>query len=365
MPQLDLDLCRRRQDRVRRAMAASGAPAMLLTRPENVQYLTGFRPHPLMTAAVMLDADRCLLVPPNSEPDRHAATDVLPYEAQWLCTIRQDQELAIAEVLRGHGRSSTGSRLGTEGSRAPSVLIEALDSPAVIDLEPALLQLRRKKDTDELAMIAHAIGATEAMYEKARSIIAPGINELEVFNQLQSAAVSALGEALTATGNDYQCNSPGGPARNRTAQAGELYILDLGPAYRGYFADNCRTIAVDRQPTDEQLTTHAAILRVFPLIEQNVRPGVSCRAVFEKAKALLDAHLPGAFFHHLGHGIGLFPHEAPHLNPSWDDVFEEGDVFTVEPGLYAENLRAGIRIEENYLVTADSVKRLTSHPTDL
>ena len=61
----------------------------------------------------------------------------------------------------------------------------------------------------------------------------------------------------------------------------------------------------------------------------------------------------------------MYPHEAPHLNPNWDDRFAEGDVFTVEPGLYDESLCAGIRIEENYLVTADGIEQLTSTPTEL
>jgi len=53
---------------------------------------------------------------------------------------------------------------------------------------------------------------------------------------------------------------------------------------------------------------------------------------------MLDGAKPDAVFdHHLGHGIGLFPHEGPHLNPNtnWDDVFEVGNVFTAEPGPYA------------------------------
>ena len=55
--------------------------------------------------------------------------------------------------------------------------------------------------------------------------------------ELQAAAVEECGEMLTGTGNDYACGARGGPPRGgRKAQAGELYILDLGPAYRGYFA---------------------------------------------------------------------------------------------------------------------------------
>jgi Xaa-Pro aminopeptidase len=71
------------------------------------------------------------------------------------------------------------------------------------------------------------------------------------------------------------------------------------------------------------------------------------------------------FNHHLGHGIGLFPHEAPHLNPHWDDTLEVGEVFAAEPGLYAPELKAGMRIENDYLVTATGVELLSDFPLEL
>ncbi len=364
--QLDPTLCRARQDRLRVVFVSRQLDRALLTRPEHVQYLTGFRPHPLQSAAVLIDHERCVLVAPNREPESHAADVVRSFEAQWLCTLRQDQEQAVAGVLKEFAAS--GARLGVEATRSSPAMLAALDAAdlaGVEDIEPELLRLRRRKDADELAMLRHAIAASEAMYARAREIIAPGIRELEVFNELQAAAVNALGEPLTATGNDYQCASPGGAPRDRAAQAGELFILDLGPAYRGYFADNCRTFAVDGKPDAAQQEAHAVIELVLADVARMVRPGLRCRELFAHVKAKLDAHLPGAFFHHLGHGIGLYPHEAPHLNPAWDDVFEEGDVFTAEPGLYHESLRAGIRIEEDYLVTASGVEKLTSFPTGL
>jgi Xaa-Pro dipeptidase len=79
---------------------------------------------------------------------------------------------------------------------------------------------------------------------------------------------------------------------------------------------------------------------------------------------LNDAPL-GVFNHHLGHGIGLFPHEAPHLNPNWNDTFEVGDVFTCEPGLYDPILREGMRIENDYLVTESGVENLSDFPMGL
>ncbi|MBC8326658.1 MAG: aminopeptidase P family protein [Verrucomicrobia subdivision 3 bacterium] len=353
-PQLDLDFCLKRQRRLLEVLESAEADRAILTKPEQVYYFTGFRPHHLMAAAVCIDAEDCLLVAPNEEPSRHAASRVVTFEAQRLCTLRQDQQHAAVKTLKD-ALPNPAARVATDG----------VSSWEGVDIEPEILQLRRRKDADEVAMIRHAIRGTEAMYARAREIIVPGITELRVFNELQSTAVETIGEMLTGTGNDYQCNAPGGPPRDRAAGDGELYILDLGPAYRGYYADNCRTFAVNGQPTDEQLRAYEAIVSVLDHVAATVKPGVSCAALYAEAKTMLDEYEPDSFSHHLGHGIGLFPHEAPRLNPNWDDTFQEGEVFTAEPGLYTDALRAGIRVEENYLVTANGVEQLTRFPTAL
>lgn len=360
LPQLSIRHCRGRQKRLRDSLEKLRADRAILVTAENVQWLTGFRPHPLMRAIAVLEIDGdCTLIAPGTEPNHHAADKVSTFEAQWLCTLRQDQfQTAIREVAKSP--RMTALEFSACGPHAGDCL-----QGESIDVEPAIWNLRRRKDPDELNMMRHAIACTDAMYRAARRIIRPGISELEVFHQLHAVAVETAGEPLTALGNDYQSNSAGGPPRNRPARAGELMILDLGPAYRGYHADNCRTFAVDGKPTQEQREAREVIVRVFDLVSQFVKPDASCRELFERAAALLDEYQPGAFFHHLGHGVGLYPHEAPHLNPNWDDRFSPGDLFTVEPGLYAESLRAGIRIEENYLVTDDGVEQLTSTPTQL
>ena len=80
---------------------------------------------------------------------------------------------------------------------------------------------------------------------------------------------------------------------------------------------------------------------------------------------MIDGRNGWHFTHHLGHGIGLHCHEAPRLNPNWDDTFAVGDVFTAEPGLYADELRGGSRVEDNFLVTETGVERLSHYSTDL
>lgn len=364
---IDLKLCRGRQRRLINEMQRLGADLAIVSRIEHVQWLTGVRFGWTFEPAAALSVDgHCILVCPGRKPPAVAACDELvTYEAQWLSTLRNDQRPASSQaLLKALDSRPKPLVVAVEFSCFSQHMASGLPE-GLVDLEPALFRLRRRKDPDELALLRKAILATERMYALAREIVRPGINELEVFSRLQQAAVAECGEMLTGTGNDYACNARGGPPRDRIAQAGELYILDLGPAFRGYFADNCRTLAVDRQPTDAQQRACEKIAEVFPIVESTVRPGISCQALYRQIKQMMDEYIPGVFDHHLGHGIGLFPHEGPHLNPNWDDVFEVGDVFTVEPGLYTPELRAGIRLENDYLVTERGVELLSDFPLGL
>ncbi len=87
--------------------------------------------------------------------------------------------------------------------------------------------------------------------------------------------------------------------------------------------------------------------------------------MFEAVDRQLNKYAPWVFNHHLGHGVGLAPQEGPHLNPRWDDTLAEGNFLAVEPGVYHEELRVGVRLENNYLVTATGVELLTDWPLEL
>jgi Xaa-Pro aminopeptidase len=362
--QVDVSACRGRQQRLIERMTRHDVEWVIVTQAENVHWLSGARFGRLFQVAGALHVDGQFTLASPSQPETAATDEIVTYEAQWHSTLRNDQRQACMESLAGSvGSKVKGARVGVEcSSFGRNVDFELAE---IIDVESDLYELRRRKDPDELALIKKAIAATGKMYERAREIIKPGITELEVFNELQAAAVDELGEMLTGTGNDYQCGSRGGPPRNgRPAKAGELYILDLGPGFRGYFADNCRTVAVT-DVSDAQQEAWTFIMKVFEHVEASVRPGKNAQEMFHEAQTILDEAPIGVFNHHLGHGIGLFPHEAPHLNPNWNDTFQEGEVFTAEPGLYAPELKAGMRIENNYLVTGDGIELLTHFPREL
>ena len=367
VPVLDLDTCRTRQERLRRHMEARSLDAVVVTAPEHVEYLTGHRwDHRFSPLAAVLATGDALLVCPDKPVDRAAVDDVRTYEAKWRSTLRNDQREAAAAVfgdwLAGRG---TVRRVGIEFASCPPHVTRCLAGAAVEDIDPELLRLRRRKDADELAVLRRAIDATGAMVARAREIVAPGVSELTVFSELQAAAVASCGEMLTGTGNDYASGVRGGPPRDRPCEAGDLYILDLGPAYRGYFADTSRAIAVDRRPTNVQLAAWEHVCGALTLVERIARPGVRCREIYEQVREWLATSPVGSWSSHLGHGIGLTVHEAPHLNPAWDDVLEEGEVIAVEPALYDPALRCGMRIENDYLVTATGLENLSPFPLGL
>jgi Xaa-Pro aminopeptidase len=343
-------------------MSSIGVDFAVLGNPRHVLYLTGYLTEENNSSAVVVREDAtCVLIAPPTEEDL-AVDELVHYEPSALCTLHSDQPQRVAEKVSAL-MDSASKGMGLDKGGASGCLGELLKGAT--DLDPELIDLRRTKDEDELAILRRGIEVTHSCYERACEILQPGISELEVYSELYKVAVAEAGEKLPAMGNDFQSNSPGGPPRPRRIKAGELYILDLGVRLSGYFADSARTFAVDGEPDVLQRKAWSDILEVFSMVEDRVRPGLRCTALFEDVRAFLDVDWPGSFFHHLGHGVGLSPHERPNLNPRWNQVFREGDFFTVEPGLYEPELKSGIRLEENYLVTSDGVEKLTSFPLDL
>ncbi|MCA9200837.1 MAG: aminopeptidase P family N-terminal domain-containing protein, partial [Planctomycetales bacterium] len=96
MSLLDIDVpaCRIRQQRLLEYLRAAQIDMAVISSIEHIQYLVGprfawtFQP----LAAIRADDGHVTLVAPERRlPEVHAADDVVPYEAQWLSTLRNDQ----------------------------------------------------------------------------------------------------------------------------------------------------------------------------------------------------------------------------------------------------------------------------------
>lgn len=361
---VDLEACRSRQQRLLEAVEPLDVDLILLTRRESVQWLTGVRvPEPFETVAAMDGAGWVTLALPDRQLEMAAAVDErIGYEAKWHSTNRDEQRSASSAAIRPMIKQP--KRVACEFETFSPYLCLAWNVP-LVEIDGIVFELRRRKDADELRMLARANEANRAMYEHGRRIVRPGVNELDIYSELQAVAVRTLGEPLTYFGQDFRGGDKGGPPRNRRLEQGEIIILDLGVGFRGYYSDNARAIAVGGDPTADQQRAWKAITEVFAMLQSTARPGVRCQELFEAAHRYLNSFAPFTFNHHLGHGVGLAPHEGPHLNPRWDDTLSEGDFIAVEPGLYHFELRAGIRLEQNYLVTRDGVHLLTDWPLEL
>jgi Xaa-Pro dipeptidase len=363
---LDPNLSRARQKRLLEEMAARKLDGVVVGAHEHVQYLSGRRPNWLTFGAFVLWADGKSWMTTGDAPlDGAAVDDAVTYEARWMATLRQEQPMVVAAQVVEALKARRTREIGVDASSVSSqITLMAMD---VEPIDTVLWQMRRRKDDDELALMRKAAKCAEAMYRKAREIVRPGVPETEVFVELNAAATREAGEPLSAyLGNDYASGAGGGPPRpGREAKAGEIYVIDVGPAYRGYFSDACRAFAVDRKPTDAQMTAWNALVEALRIVEGMAKPGVRCRDIYQAVVDHLSNTPVGKFPHHLGHGVGLQPHEYPHLNPKWDDVLMEGEIVTAEPGLYSPALNGGIRLENIYRVTATGVENLISTPLGL
>ena len=352
--------CRARQQYLLQVLEDKGLDGAIISRREHVYYFTGFLHQRFHAAAVFIEANGQATLAGAGDVEEAAVDHVVPYQADFYSTMHSRHYEAVAEYLAPSIPQNV--RLGADlGGGAACIS----NLGAAEDLTREVYRLRKCKLPDEVDAIRAAIGITEAMYAAAKEAIHPGVNEVEVLAQLRAAATLAASEDLEYMGNDFRANDMGGLARRRRMEAGELYILDAGAVLHGYYADNCRTFAVDRSPSETQMKAQEHIDALFPQLEAAVAPGVKGQELFQLANQYLGQDGYSGLVHHLGHGIGLAPHETPELNPEYDAVFEVGDVFTMEPGLYAEELKAGIRLEENYALTENGLEKLTSFPRSL
>lgn len=361
-PPLDPALCRSRQRALRDYLSANDFDAAVFFDRHYVYALSGYwHEQPLTRTAIIVETDGETIIASHDEsPVAPAADRVEHYVPNHLFTLKPNLSACVTDVL--NPLLQKHKTVATE-QQTPAALI---DGPVCRDISEDYQYIRRHKDADEVAALEYTIGCAERAYATARAMLEPGIGEVELMAAMLEEATTAAGEILSGWGQDFKCGVPGGFARaGRGVESGELFCLDVGVGVRGYRSDLCRTFSVDRNPTDAQQAAHAHIVEVMKMGETFLKPGQSCIGMFEAVAAELDGWNGYAFFHHAGHGIGLDAHEVPRINPGWDDEFAVGDIVAFEPGLYGDDLRGGIRLENNYLITGEGFRQLSHFPLDL
>ena len=329
------------------------------------------------------DKDEVLIVSPL-EADRARA------EAK-VANVVEDREVyaknawaqLAARLLRERG--ITQARVTAQLAAAHLEDLRGAGIDAQVD-RTLFVAERRRKTEQEAAAIQEAQSAAESavvavVRELAKAEIRDGLLWSNggplTSEKLYARAQFALGELGFTCPEMIIAGSPGSalPHYRGVGQimANAPVIIDIFPTSRQthFNGDLTRTVVVGEIP-EEVRRMHAAVLQALDAGIETIAGGVRGKdAHFAVAQVLVDRGFgtttegfegpEGAarMNHSTGHGVGLEVHEEPGLRASNDEPLEEGDVVTVEPGLYLLGL-GGVRIEDTGMVTKNGFKNFTT-----
>ncbi|MFZ4619758.1 MAG: M24 family metallopeptidase [Bacteroidota bacterium] len=227
--------------------------------------------------------------------------------------------------------------------------------------------LRSVKDTSELRTLKHAFDISDSVFDQILDIIEPGMTELEL-----SAEISYLHKSFGAENDSFDVivasgmrgSLPHGTATTKKLKRGEFITLDFGCLFNGYHSDMTRTVCLGK-PTAEMKKVYSIVQDAQQRSCDAVRSGVRARDLDSIAREIITkAGYGKEFGHSLGHGVGLEIHELPRIAPKSTDILAEGNVITIEPGIYIPK-KFGIRIEDTLVVRQNGFDVLTASPKEL
>lgn len=229
----------------------------------------------------------------------------------------------------------------------------------LVDVSLLANRLRRKKDMAEIEMLHHAAEITDGAFHAAVHMIKPGSSESEVqaaleyiFTENKSvpAYASIVAGGKNATILHYVNN-------DQYLQDGDVVLIDAGARYNYYCSDVTRSYPVSGEFSDRQKEVYQVVLDTQKYIASQVRPGMWLSnkenpemSLQHLAMNFLKERGYNQYYNHgIGHFLGLDVHDVGNVQ----EPLSEGDVITIEPGVYIADENLGIRIEDDYWVVED------------
>lgn len=247
-----------------------------------------------------------------------------------------------------------------------------LDEHSVADLVPVdsvIEYFRSIKSESEISLIKKSTSIAQQGYMMLlQEDIHEGTSEKEIANQLDFkvkhlGAESASFDPIVASGIENTVE-PHHISSKRIICKGDLILIDYGYFYKGYTSDITRMCSVGKQPEQVKALV-SAVKDSLDETTQIITDGLPISALREKAVSVLKRyHLDKYFTHGIGHGIGMSIHEMPSLGSQSDNCLQDGQVITIEPGVYLPSI-GGVRLENDILVTKNGYENLTNFQIDM
>lgn len=254
----------------------------------------------------------------------------------------------IEKIFKKHNVSTVLFENDTISYSRYNQLKNKFEKIEFINLSNRLMLLRNVKDIEEIRLIKEANNIAEKSFLELLPEVKAGKTEKELaalfdYIMAKNGSDGVSFETILLTGS--HTSMPHGVPSDRVIQDGDFVLFDFGATKCGYHSDMTRTIAVGHA-SDEMIEMYNLVLSAQIAGIKALDDGVKCADVYKAAYDVLDKYNMGGYFRHsLGHGVGLDIHEGYNASPRSNDIFETGNVTSIEPGIYIPD-KFGIRIED-------------------
>ncbi|MGC8569760.1 MAG: M24 family metallopeptidase [Caldivirga sp.] len=349
--------------RVRSIIKNKGAAALILTNPSNMGYLLGYEDGVL----AYVDDSTIKVIAPLLDWERarelvNDKADVVAYSGYKLPiegnVIWGSDELT--KVITSWIKPGT-SVLIDDSSR--QFIRKALDAAnaKLIDASTDILEIRAVKTPDEVELIKGAISITLKVLKELYNMRIVGMRERDLAAYIYHGLISHGGDEVAfnpIVGSGPNGAKPHHMHSDRRIGVNETVVIDIGARYRLYCSDLTRTL-VTGSLEGKLKDAYNAVVEASRKAISIVKPGVKASDVDAAARGVIAEYgFAWGFIHSLGHGVGVEVHERPSIGPNSNDVLREGNVITIEPGIYIKDV-GGVRVENMVLVTESGAEVLT------
>lgn len=340
-----------RLSRARELLSAEKIDALVITKCENVRYITGFTG--TNGFAILTPSAATFITDPRYSEQAEAevgSCDRVIYDRELLEKIAGFIEEAEAPAVEETMAIGFYNRLR---AAAGGMELKAVDG--------LIEKLRVHKDPEEVAAIRRAVECASKAWESLLPMLQPGVTERQVasaldYRMLTAGADRPAFDTIAASGPNS--SMPHAGITDRVIEDGDLVVIDFGAKKDGYCCDLTRTVSVGT-PDAGRMRALDAVRQAWEAALEKLSPGTPAAEVDLTARERLAALGMDEYFKHgLGHGVGLEVHEKPTISRLGTDVIEPGMVFTIEPGVYFEG-EYGARHEETVLMTGEGPEILT------
>ena len=251
-------------------------------------------------------------------------------------------------------------------------------------LAPLITQLRMVKEQYEIEQMQRACNITGDAFRRVLGFVKPGVLEYEI-----EAEISHEFIRKGCNGHSYAPIIASGANacilhyvnNDRVCADGDLLLMDFGAEYGLYAADLSRTIPVNGKFNPRQREVYEAVLRLLKYGMSTCIPGKNIDSWHKGVTVMMEKELLGlglitqediakqtdaapAYFKYYMHGTGHFLGLDVHDVGSRQDIFKEGMVITVEPGIYIPEEGIGIRLENDVMIAEKPVNLMASIPIE-